>query len=98
MDGDVEKGDGSSGYGSMDNQTVYWHNGEKQLLHYNDMDDMDMNANLNNGDVSSGIGLPNRHTLLQYNEPSNLNDMNMGVENGDVNGGHCYMNSPTGSE
>ena len=24
--------------------------------------------------------------------------MNMGAENGCVNGGHCYMNSPTGSE
>ena len=24
--------------------------------------------------------------------------MNMGVENGDVNGGHCYMNSSTGCE
>ena len=24
--------------------------------------------------------------------------MNIGVENGDVNGGHCYMNSLTGSE
>ena len=24
--------------------------------------------------------------------------MNIGIENGDINGGHCYMNIPTASE
>ena len=36
--------------------------------------------------------------LTQYNESSKLNEMNMGVENGDVNSGHFYMNISTGSE
>ena len=56
---------------------------------------MDTNANLHHGNVSSGIGLLNRYTLIQYNESIDLNEMNMGVENGDINGGSCYMNSPT---
>ena len=38
-----------------------------------------MNANLQNGDVGSGIFLLNNHKLPQYNESSNLNEMNMGV-------------------
>ena len=45
--------------------------------------------------MSSVIGLINSHTLPKYNESSNFNDLNMGVENGDVNGGNYYMNSPT---
>ena len=56
-----------------------------------------MNANLQNGHVSSEIGLPIRHTLPQYNESSNLDEMNMSIENGDINGGYFYMNSSTGS-
>ena len=59
---------------------------------------MDMYDNLQNVDVSSWISLLNSYTLPQYNESSNLNEMNIGVENGDVNSGHCYMNSLTGSE
>ena len=35
-----------------------------------------MNDNLHNGDVSSEISLINIHTLSQFNESSNLNDMN----------------------
>ena len=38
------------------------------------------------------------HTLTQYNEPGNLNDMNMSAGNGDFNGDYCYMNSCTGYE
>ena len=67
-------------------------------MNYNDMYDADMNANLYNGDVSSGIGLLNSHTLTQYKKSSNLNKINIGVRNGDVNGDHFYMNSSTGSE
>ena len=63
-------------------------------MNYNDRDDTDMNANLQNGDVSSGISLLNSHTLTQCNKSINLNDMNMSVENGDVYG----VNSSTGSE
>ena len=57
-----------------------------------------MNANEQNGDVSSGVFLLNRYTLHQYKESSNLNDINMVVENGYVNGGNCYMNISTVSE
>ena len=98
MYGDVKKGDVSSGYGSMNSHNVYQHNGSKLLINCNDRDDMDMKDNLHNGDVISGIGLLKSHTLPQYNKPIKLNEMNLGVENGDINGGHSYMNSPTGSE
>ena len=57
-------------------------------MNYIDRDYTDINANLHNGDLSRIIGLLNSHTLTQNTEPSNLIDMNMGVENGDVNGGH----------
>ena len=59
--------------------------------------DTDMNDNLQNGDISSGSGLLNRHTLLQDNEQSKINEMNTSVENGDVNGYYLHMNSYTGS-
>ena len=52
----------------------------------NTRNDTDMNDTLQNGDLSSGIGLLNIHTLPQYNESSDLNEMNMSVDNGDVNG------------
>ena len=57
-----------------------------------------MNDNLHNGDVSSEISLINIHTLSQFNESSNLNDMNWDVEDGDVSGGHSYMKIHTLSE
>ena len=95
MGGGVEKGDDSSLNGSMSSQTYYKHNGSKSLMNYNYRDDMDMNANLQNVDGSSGIGLLNNHTLPPHNESSNLDETNIGVENGDVNGGHCYINSTT---
>ena len=62
------------------------------------INDTVMNANLHNGGVSSGIFLLNSRTVSQDNSSSNLNDINMGVLNGDVNGDYCYMNSYTGSE
>ena len=46
MDGDVEKSDDSSGYGSMNNHTDLKHNGLKSLMNYNDRNDTDINANL----------------------------------------------------
>ena len=98
MDGDSKKSDFSSRYGSMNIHTVYQYNFLKSLINYNNRDDMDMNANLYNEYMSSGTDLLKRYTLPQYNKSSNLNDMNMGVENGDVNGGYCYMNSSTGSK
>ena len=48
MDGGVEKGDLSSGYGSMNIHTFYQQNGLKSLMNYNDRYDTDMNANLHN--------------------------------------------------
>ena len=35
-----------------------------------------MNANLQNGYVSSGIGLIKRHDLPQFNESGTLNEIN----------------------
>ena len=63
----------------------------------NDSIDTDMNETLQNGDVSSGIGLIKIHYLPQANELRKTNGMNMSVDNGDVNGDYYYMNSSTGS-
>ena len=46
MDGDVENGDGSSGYGYITIHTVYQQKGLKLLMNYNDRDDIEMNNNL----------------------------------------------------
>ena len=56
MDGDVEKCDFSSGYGYMNSHTDLQQSGFKYLTNYNDKNDTDINANLQNGDTSSGIG------------------------------------------
>ena len=61
----------------------------------NDRNYIYMNDTLHNGDLSSGIGLLNRHTLPQYNESSNFNEINISVDNGGVNGDYFYMNSST---
>ena len=37
-------------------------------MNYNDRGGMDINADLKNGYVSSVIGLPDSHTLYQFNE------------------------------
>ena len=57
--------------------------------------DTDMNENLQNGYVSSGIGLLNSHNIPQDNKSSKPNDMNSSVYNGVVNGYYCYMNNYT---
>ena len=79
----------------MIKNTVYQHNGLQELMNYNEKDDIKMNADLQNVDVISVIGLIQSHTLLQFNESHNLNDMNWGVENGYISGGNCYMNIHT---
>ena len=61
-------------------------------MNENDSIDTYTDETLQNGDVSSVIGLLNIHTLPQGNESSKLNEMNMSVDNGDVNGDYCYMN------
>ena len=65
MDGDVEKGYFSSVYGSMNSHNELQQNNLKSLMNYNDTNDTDINYTLQNGDVSSGIGLLNIHTLSQ---------------------------------
>ena len=82
----------------MNSHTDLQYNGLKSLMNYDVRIDIDMNATLHNGDVSSWIGLLNRHTLPQYNESSNLSYMNMNVGNVDINGDYCYRNGSTGPE
>ena len=98
MGGYVLKGDVSSVYGFMNIYISYQLNGLKSFIEYNHMHDMEMNDNIQNGDVSSGIGLTNRHTLPQCNKSIRLNEMNWGSKNSYFSGGPCYMNSHTVSE
>ena len=49
---------------------------------------MEMNDNLQNEYVSSGMFLLNRHTPPQFNESSKLSKMNWGVKNYDAIGDH----------
>ena len=67
MDGYVENGDVSGGYGSMNINNIYQKNCFKPLINYNNSDDIDMNDYLKNGDVSCGICLINSHNLYQCN-------------------------------
>ena len=55
MDGDVENGDVSSGNSFMYSHAVYQHNGLKPSINNNNSNDIDMDTNLNNGDVICGI-------------------------------------------
>ena len=59
------------------------------------MIDTDINETLHEGDVSSGIGLLNSHTLPQANKSSKANEMNMSVYNGNDNVDYCYINIST---
>ena len=61
----------------------------------NDRIDTYMNDTLQNGDVSSVIGLLKSHTLTQAKKSSKLNDINIIVDNVDDNGDYCYINSST---
>ena len=79
-------------HGSMNSHTLYWQNGFKLSINLNNSDNIDMNADLKNGDVS---GLIKSHTLSQFNESIYYNNIYWGVENGDNIGGHCFMNSHT---
>ena len=79
MGGNVRNCYVSSGYGSMNSHTVYQHNGLKSFMDCNNRDDKYMNDNIQKGDVISVNCLINRHTLSQFNESGNLNDMNWGV-------------------
>ena len=56
----------------MNSRTDLQQNGFESLINDNYGIDTDMNEALQNGDVSSVIGLLNIHTLSQDNESSNL--------------------------
>ena len=81
----------------MNSHNYLQQNDLESLMKDNDRTDTYMKVTLQNGDMSSGIGLLNIHTIPQANKASKLNEMNMGVDNGDVIGDYCYMNSSTGS-
>ena len=57
-------------------------------------DDIDINVDLNNGDVSRGIGLINSHTLSQFKK-SYFRDIDYDVKNDNISGGHCLINRHT---
>ena len=52
----------------MNSHTDLQQNSLKSSTNYNDRNDTDMNTNLYNGDMISGIGLLNSHTFPQDNE------------------------------
>ena len=80
----------SSEHGSMNLHALYQPNSLKPLINSNSIDNIEMNANLNNGDFIHLISFINIHTLSQFNESSYFNNMDGGVENGDVSSGHCF--------
>ena len=68
------------------------------MINDNDRNDTYISDTLYNGDVSSWNGLLNIQNISQDNESSNLNEINITVDNVDVNGYYCYINSTNGSE
>ena len=70
MYGVVVNCDISGGHGSVKSHNIYQQNGLKPFIDLNNRDNIEMNYELNNGDVSRGIGLINIHTLYQFNESS----------------------------
>ena len=72
MNEDVEKGDVSGGHDSMNIHTLYQHNGLRQWINSNGRDDIEVNADLKNGNIISGIGLINRHSHPQFNNKISL--------------------------
>ena len=79
----------------MKSYTLYQQNGLKPFINWNKSDDIEINANLKNGDMNGVIGLIKSHTLPQFNEPSYFNEIYQDVENGDMSSGHYFMNSHT---
>ena len=62
----VDKSGVISGYGYMNSHDYLQHNGLESLMNDNDSIDTNINDNLHNVDIISGIGLLNSHTLPQY--------------------------------
>ena len=67
-------------------------------MNNNYSNDIYMNDNIQNVDVSSVIGLLKIHILRQDNKSSKLNIIIMGVEYSGVNGGYCRTNGSSGYE
>ena len=67
IDGYGVDGDFSGGHISLNSHTIYQHNGFMSLINSNNSDDIDINNDLKNGDVSYIIILINSHTLSQCN-------------------------------
>ena len=86
------------GNGSTKIHTLSQHNGLSSLINYNSYEDIEMNEDLSNGDVSCGNYFIKIHNIYQFNESSYFNDMDGDIENGNVSGGNCFMNSHTISE
>ena len=61
------------------------------LINYNNSDDIEMNGDLKNGDVSCVISLINSHAISQCNESSYFREMKGNGENCYVSGRHGSM-------
>ena len=59
----VENGDESGGHGSINIHGLYQKNGLKPFINLNNSDDIEINDNLKNGDMSRGIVLLNSQYL-----------------------------------
>ena len=79
----------------MNSHTGLQQNHLESLIKFNYRTDTDMNETLQNVAVISVSGVLNSHTLPQTIKLSKLDEMNMSVDNVDVNGDYCYMNSST---
>ena len=62
------------------------------MINYNISGGIEMNGDLNNGDVSCGNGFINSHILSQCNESISFNDVCGDVENGDMSGRKLFIN------
>ena len=82
----------------MNIHNLYQHNGLRLFIDSNNIDDIEMNCDSNNGGVSRGIGLINSYNLYQFNESSCFGSIYWDVESIDVSGGHFFMKSHTLSE
>ena len=91
MDGVFENGDVSGVNAHTNIHTLYQQSGLISLINSNSSEGIEMNDELMNGDMSSGTGLINTHTLSKFNESSYFNDMYCNVENGNVSGGNYFM-------
>ena len=77
--GDVKNCDVSGGHGFMNIHTLYQQNNFKPLINSKNTDDIEINADLNNGGLSCIIGRINSHTLFQFNKSSYVNGIYWGV-------------------